>query len=75
MSELLWLLGLCAVAEAGLEIGRAAHLDPEIRGRGAISKKIFSALQASVWSKNKGPCSGPATDVLCQVKKDCKIPL
>ena len=27
--------------------------DPEIRGA-AVSKKCFSALRASVWSKNKG---------------------
>ena len=31
--------------------------DPEIRG-GPVSKKIFSALLASVWSKNKG--GGPS---------------
>ena len=31
--------------------GRGA--DPDIKG-GAVSKKIFSALWASVWSKNKG---------------------
>ena len=29
------------------------HPDPEIRG-GAVSKKLFSALRASFWSKNKG---------------------
>ena len=32
--------------------------DPDLqirgRGRGALSKKFFSALRASVWSKNKG---------------------
>ena len=32
--------------------------DPDLqirgRGRGALSKKFFSALGASVWSKNKG---------------------
>ena len=32
--------------------------DPEIR-QGAVSKKIFAALRASVWSKNKG--GGQAT--------------
>ena len=36
-------------------------------GGGAVSKKIFSALRASVWSKNKegdrGPSPGSATDV------------
>ena len=41
MSELFWLLGLCAVAEAGLEIGRAAHPDPEIKGGGGQSQKNF----------------------------------
>ena len=29
------------------------HLDPEIRGARS-QKKFFSALRASVWSKNKG---------------------
>ena len=33
--------------------GGGVHPNPEIRG-GAVSKKVFSALQASVWSKNKG---------------------
>ena len=33
--------------------GGGMHPNPEIRG-GAVSKKVFSALQASVWSKNKG---------------------
>ena len=38
----------------------AGHLDPEITTREAISKtKNFSALRASVWSKNKGEGSGP----------------
>ena len=38
----------------------AGHLDPEITTKGAISKtKNFSALWASVWSKNKGEGSGP----------------
>ena len=36
--------------------GGDGHPDPEIRG-GPASKKIFSVLQASFWSKNKG---GPA---------------
>ena len=40
------------------------HADPEIRagggGGGAVlQKKTFSALRASVWSKNKGGGSGP----------------
>ena len=34
--------------------GGSGHPDLEIRGGGAVSKKIFSALRASVWSKNKG---------------------
>ena len=35
--------------------GGGSHLDPQIReGGGRSPKKIFSALQASVWSKNKG---------------------
>ena len=33
--------------------GGAVIPDPEIRG-GPVSKKTFSALRASVWSKNKG---------------------
>jgi len=31
-----------------------SHSDPEIRDGGPVSKKIFSALQDSFWSKNKG---------------------
>ena len=31
-----------------------ADPDPEIRVGGAVSKKLFSALRASVWAKNKG---------------------
>ena len=38
--------------------GRAGHQDPEIR-RGRVSTKVFSALQASVWSKNKWGPSPP----------------
>ena len=34
--------------------GGGSHLDPQIREGGRSPKKIFSALQASVWSKNKG---------------------
>ena len=48
-----------------------SHLDPEISG-GPGSKKFFGALQASIWSKNKGggtghpgPSPGSAP-VLCQ---------
>ena len=40
------------------------HPDPEMGvGRGQSEKKIFSALQASVWSNNKGaspPPPGPS---------------
>ena len=49
----------------------SSHLDPEISG-GPGSKKFFWALQASIWSKNKGggtghpgPSPGSAP-VLCQ---------
>ena len=44
--------------------GRApGHPDPEIRGGGAGLQKNFSALWASVWSKNKrgGPSPRSAT--------------
>ena len=47
--------------------GGFGRTDPEIRG-GGRSEKIFSALRASVWSKNKGepdppgPSPGSATD-------------
>ena len=39
------------------------HQDHEIRGGGLSQKNVFSALWASVWSKNKvgGPSSGFAT--------------
>ena len=30
------------------------HPGPEIRGRDGVQKKFFSALWASVWSKNRG---------------------
>ena len=36
-----------------LEHMKTWHPDPDIRGLGGQSEKIFSALQASVWSKNK----------------------
>ena len=54
--------GICStevprtLADPDLQIrggGGPDHRDPEIRG-GGVSKKIFLALQASVWSKNKG---------------------
>ena len=49
--------------------GGRGHPDPEIRG-GPVSKKIFSGLGASFWSKNKGgpfppgPSPGFATGIL-----------
>ena len=47
------------MAEPDLQIrgeGGGGHPDPEIRrrGGGAVNKKYFPALRASVWSKNKG---------------------
>ena len=45
-----------AVADPDLQIwevgGGEGHPDPEIRGAQSL-KKLFSALQALVWSKNK----------------------
>ena len=46
-----------SVPDPDLEIkggGGGGHPDPEIRGRSPVSKISFSALRASVWSKNKG---------------------
>ena len=42
----------------------AGHPDPEIRGGPGLQKKIFLALRASVWSKNKKapPPWGPSLD-------------
>ena len=58
-----------------LEIRRApSHPDPLMVG-GAVSKKIFFALRASVWSKNKeGPGPGPSpisvfVNPVCPIKK------
>jgi len=47
---------LQAVADPDLRIRwGGSHPDPKIRGRGgAVSKKLFSTLSASFWSKNKG---------------------
>ena len=43
------------MADLDLQIrGVPGHPDPDIRGGGAVSKKIFLALWASVWSKNMG---------------------
>ena len=44
--------------------GGPGHSDPDIRGGGAVSKKFFSPLRASVSSKNKGgpgPCPRSTT--------------
>ena len=46
------------MADPGLQIrggggGRGGHPHPEIRGGGGVSKKIFSALRASFWSRSK----------------------
>ena len=39
--------------------GGPGHLNAAIRGEGVVSKRFFSALRASVWSKNKeGAISG-----------------
>ena len=52
------------MADSALQIGaggEGGHLDPKIR-RGR-SKKFFSALRASVWSKNRGGgAGGPPPD-------------
>ena len=45
------------MADPDLQIrGGPGHPDPEISGGGGgvVSKFFFSALRASVWSKNKG---------------------
>ena len=48
-----------AVVDPDLQIrGGAGHPDPEIRGAPGL-KKYFSALRASVWSKNKGGPEAP----------------
>ena len=39
--------------------GGGDHPDPEIRRGGRLLKKFFSAVRASVWSKNKGGVPGP----------------
>ena len=36
------------------EVGGFENPEPEIRRRGPVCKKFFSALWASVWSENKG---------------------
>ena len=46
--------GCIAVADTDLQItGEGCHPDPEMGGGGAGLKNFFSALRASVWSKNK----------------------
>ena len=62
---------LNSVADPDLQIrrggGGGGQPDPEIRERGPVSKKYFSALWASFWSKNKGgpgPFPGSATVIL-----------
>ena len=48
-----------AAADATLQIrGEGSYPDLEIRGW-VVSKKIFSALRASVWAKNKGGSRAP----------------
>ena len=41
--------------------GWGGHPDAEIREGGGSVKKIFCALQASVWSKNKGGGGSPGS--------------
>ena len=53
---------LIALADPDLQMGGGGHPDPEIRGGGAVSKKIFSAIRASLWSKNKGGTWAPPLD-------------
>ena len=48
------------LVEMSFRPGGNGHPDPEIRGGGVRSpKKTFSALRASVWSKNKGEAGPP----------------
>ena len=64
------------MADLDLQIrGVPGHPNPDIRG-GAVSKKIFLALWASVWSKNMGgggaglpgPSPGSITGTFCAIK-------
>ena len=48
---------MVTLSEISISVIVNSHPDPEIRG-GAVSNKIFSALRASVWSKNRG--AGPS---------------
>ena len=58
------------------ERGEPGHPDPEIRkwkGGGGRSPTLFSALRASVWSKNKGgrtPRAPPLDPPLRMVKSE-----
>ena len=51
------------LADPHLQIRRGErgrhHPDPEIRGRGTVSPKIFPGVRATVWSKNKDPPLDP----------------
>ena len=61
-----------AVADRDIQIrGAAGHPDPGIRGAGGrIQKNFFSALWASVWTKNKGgPSSGSETAWLLKTER------
>ena len=63
------------VPDPDLEIrgGGNGHPDPYIRGEGRpVSKKNFSALQASVWSKNKGAHLDPPPHTLGKQNKQAK---
>ena len=54
--KLTYLICPIAVADSDLQRGGSGHPDPEIRGgEGGLGglKRIFSALRASFWSKNK----------------------
>ena len=41
------------------------HPDPVIRGGDPVAKKIFSALRAPVWSKNRGGWAPWAFSWIC----------
>ena len=42
------------MADLDLQIKGGQSADPEIRGGGLVSKTVFSALWAPVWSKDYG---------------------
>ena len=58
--RLIVFLGYSTVPDPDLEIRRGRSFRLLDKGGGAASKKIFSALRASVWSKNKGEGRGPS---------------